>query len=201
MGTVPSMASGSSRNPSREGGTGWIPSTADHSSPLGHYWLAQAKPTHICTHRGLSYQLPRNSHTLVCSITQFMLPAAHTAHTHTHTHTVPLTLRAHTPRGPTPRPPTLMLGYHRQCPPKTDQAWGTSGGRTHSVITQDSKCPIRGLALLTSQRSSPSPGQLSQLGPIAWGRPGVSGQGGWAQGLQPTCARSASLQGLPGLQA
>ena len=88
MGTVPSMASGSSRNPSREGGTGWIPSTADHSSPLGHYWLAQAKPTHICTHRGLSYQLPRDSHTLVCSITQFMLPAAHTAHTHTHTHTL-----------------------------------------------------------------------------------------------------------------
>ena len=119
----------------------------------------------------------------------------------THTHTVPLTLRAHTPRGPTPRPPTLTLRYHHQCPPKTDQAGDMSSGRTHSIITRESECPIQGLALLTSQRSSPSPSELSRLGPIAWGRPGVSGLGGWARGLQPTCACSASLQGLPGLQA
>ncbi|XP_055269201.1 protein BEAN1 [Moschus berezovskii] len=33
--------------------------------------------------------------------------------------------------------------YHRRCPPKTDQAGGTSGGRTHSVITRDSERPIR----------------------------------------------------------
>lgn len=203
MGTLPSTASRqacvSSRNHSREGGTGWMPSTAVHSGPLGHP-LACTSQAHPClhTHRGLSHQLPRDSQTH----THVHHSVHTTCGTHSsHTHTVPLTLRAHTPRGPTPRLPTLMLRYHRRCPPKTDQAGGMSGGRTHSVITQESKCPVQGLALLTSQCYSPSPGELSQLGRIAWGRPGVSGLGGWARGLQPNCACSASLRGHPGLQA
>ena len=91
-GTLPSTASRqahvSSRNHSREGGTGWMPSTAVHSGPLGHP-LACTSQAHSClhTHRGLSHQLPRDSQT----------------HTRVQHHT------AHTPRGPTPRLPTHML--------------------------------------------------------------------------------------------
>lgn len=68
----------SSRNHSREGGTGWMPSTAVHSGPLGHP-LACTSQAHPClhTHRGLSHQLPKRlSDTHLCA-------ASHSSHTHT----------------------------------------------------------------------------------------------------------------------
>lgn len=92
MGTLPSTASRqacvSSRNHSREGGTGWMPSTPVHSGPLGHP-LACTSQAHPClhTHRGLSHQLPRDSqtHTHVHHSVHTTC-GTHSSHTHTLCH-------------------------------------------------------------------------------------------------------------------